>query len=77
MANALDNQGGLDDLFAATCDELRRLAYAVKGRDMGESRFFGGLEIAEIAELLEVPEATVLRDWRAARAWLAQEFRGA
>jgi DNA-directed RNA polymerase specialized sigma24 family protein len=44
---------------------------------MVESRFFGGLEMAEIAELLEVSEATVLRDWRAARAWLAQEFRRA
>ena len=42
---------------------------------MVESRFFGGLDIAEIAELLEVSEATVIRDWRAARAWLAQEFR--
>jgi RNA polymerase sigma factor (TIGR02999 family) len=42
---------------------------------MVESRFFGGLEMAEIAELLEVSEATVLRDWRAARAWLAQGFR--
>jgi DNA-directed RNA polymerase specialized sigma24 family protein len=29
----------------------------------------------EIAELLEVSEATVLRDWRAARAWLAKELR--
>lgn len=37
---------------------------------MVESRFFGGLDIPEIAELLEVSEATVLRDWRAARAWL-------
>lgn len=44
---------------------------------MVESRFFGGLEIAEIAQLLEVSEATVLRDWRAARAWLAREFRRA
>jgi len=42
---------------------------------MVESRFFGGLEMAEIAELLDVSEATVLRDWRAARAWMAQEFR--
>jgi RNA polymerase sigma-70 factor, ECF subfamily len=41
-----------------------------------ESRFFGGLETAEIAELLGVSEATVLRDWRAARAWLAQALRG-
>jgi len=40
-----------------------------------ESRFFGGLEISEIATLLEVSEATVLRDWRAARAWLATKLR--
>jgi RNA polymerase sigma factor (TIGR02999 family) len=44
---------------------------------MVESRFFGGLEIPEIAELLDVSEATVIRDWRAARAWLAHELRGA
>lgn len=36
-----------------------------------ESRFFGGLEISEIASLLEISEATVMRDWRAARAWLS------
>ncbi|MEX2281523.1 MAG: ECF-type sigma factor [Gemmatimonadota bacterium] len=40
-----------------------------------ESRFFGGLDISETAELLEISEATVLRDWRAARAWLAHELR--
>jgi len=43
---------------------------------MVEGRFFGGLDIPEIAELLGVSEATVLRDWRAARAWLAWELRG-
>jgi hypothetical protein len=42
---------------------------------MVESRFFGGLDVAETAELLGVSEATVLRDWRAAKAWLAQEMR--
>ena len=36
-----------------------------------ESRYFGGLDIAETAALLNVSEATVQRDWRAARAWLA------
>ena len=41
---------------------------------MVESRFFGGLDIPETAELLGVSEATVLRDWRAAKAWLAQEI---
>ena len=40
-----------------------------------ESRFFGGLETAEIAELLGISEATVLRDWRAARAWLSHQLR--
>src|SRR5580693_6117134 len=38
---------------------------------MVESRFFGGLDINEIASLLAVSEATILRDWRAAKAWLA------
>jgi len=42
---------------------------------MVESRFFGGLDIAETAAVLEVSEATILRDWRAARAWLARELR--
>lgn len=44
---------------------------------MVESRFFGGLDVAETASLLEVSEATVLRDWRAAKAWLAHELRQA
>jgi RNA polymerase sigma factor (TIGR02999 family) len=41
-----------------------------------ESRFFGGLEISEIAKLFGISEATVLRDWRAAKAWLGQRLRG-
>ena len=39
-----------------------------------ESRFFGGLDIGETAALLNVSEATVVRDWRAAKAWLANEI---
>jgi len=42
---------------------------------MVESRFFAGLDVGETAELLGVSEATILRDWRAARAWLASELR--
>ena len=44
---------------------------------MVESRFFGGLDTPEIAQLLEVSEATILRDWRAAKAWLAHKLRQA
>lgn len=40
-----------------------------------ECRFFGGLEIGEISSLLGVSEATVLRDWRAAKAWLGHKLR--
>jgi RNA polymerase sigma-70 factor, ECF subfamily len=42
---------------------------------MVEGRFFGGLDLGETAALLRVSEATILRDWRAARAWLAHELR--
>ena len=42
---------------------------------MVESRFFGGCDISETAALLGVSEATILRDWRAAKAWLAQALR--
>ena len=36
-----------------------------------------GLPLHETAALLEVSEATILRDWRAARAWLALTLRDA
>jgi RNA polymerase sigma factor (TIGR02999 family) len=42
---------------------------------MVEARFFGGLDVSEIAALLEASEVTIQRDWRAAKAWLAQELR--
>jgi len=35
-----------------------------------ELRFFGGLSVAETADLLQISRDTVLRDWRLARAWL-------
>lgn len=40
-----------------------------------ESRFFGGLEVGEISQLTGISEATVLRDWRAAKAWLGHRLR--
>jgi RNA polymerase sigma factor (TIGR02999 family) len=40
-----------------------------------ESRFFGGLDVLETAQLLEISEATVHREWRAAKAWLKLRLR--
>lgn len=59
---------GLDEAL----EGLARLS--PRQAQMVESRFFGGFDVQETAELLGVSEATVLRDWRAARAWLAQEL---
>jgi len=43
-----------------------------------ELRFFGGLSVGEIAEVLGVSEETVTRDWRLAKTWLFHELtRGA
>jgi RNA polymerase sigma-70 factor, ECF subfamily len=39
-----------------------------------ELRFFGGLEIHEVAASLGISTATVKRDWRFARAWLGREL---
>jgi len=58
----------------AALDDLARLN--PRQAVMVESRFFGGLDVAETAALLGVSEATVLRDWRAARAWLGRAVRG-
>jgi RNA polymerase sigma factor (TIGR02999 family) len=39
-----------------------------------ELRFFGGLEVEEVAEALEVSVRTVKRDWQKARAFLHREL---
>lgn len=39
-----------------------------------EMKFFGGLEMEEIAEVLRVSTVTVNRDWQFARNWLLKEI---
>ena len=60
---------GLD----AALEALARIA--PRQAQMVEARFFGGLDVVETATLLGISEATVLRDWRAAKAWLGRELR--
>lgn len=64
-----------DELLAldSALEELARIQ--PRQALMVESRFFGGLDISETASLLGVSEATILRDWRAAKAWLAHTLR--
>ena len=58
-------------------EALERLAELdpVKARVV-ELRFFGGLGMAETAEVLGVSPSTVARDWRFARVWLHRELEG-
>jgi RNA polymerase sigma factor (TIGR02999 family) len=39
-----------------------------------ELRFFGGLTMEEIAEVLEISPRTIRREWRLAKAWLRREI---
>ncbi len=66
-----------DDLLALedALEELERLE--PRQALLVESRFFGGLDVAETAVLLDVSEVTVHRDWRAAKAWLSHRLRRA
>jgi RNA polymerase sigma-70 factor, ECF subfamily len=77
-----------DDSFGRPAESLEDLLRLNKALDelallsprqavIVESRFFGGLNVTETAELLEISEATVARDWRVARAWLKHQLRQA
>ncbi len=54
---------------------LERLA-ELNGRQarVVECRYFGGLDVKETAEALEISPRTVKRDWTLARAWLFREL---
>jgi RNA polymerase sigma-70 factor, ECF subfamily len=41
-----------------------------------ELRFFGGLEVEEVAETLKISAVTVKRDWKFAKAWLLRSISG-
>jgi RNA polymerase sigma factor (TIGR02999 family) len=69
---AVDSGKGLLALDAAL-DDLARIH--PRQAQIVEARFFGGLSVSEISALVEVSEATILRDWRVARAWLSRELR--
>jgi RNA polymerase sigma factor (TIGR02999 family) len=75
---SLDIAAGRSEDVLALDDALTDLARLnPRQAMMVEYRFFGGLDLNETAELLAVSEATILRDWRAAKAWLARELHRA
>ena len=56
-------------------DALKRLEQlSPRQSEVIEHRYFGGLTAEESAEVLGISRATVERDLRSARAWLAREW---
>ena len=58
-------------------DAMKRLAdINPRGAEVVEQRFYAGLTLEEIAQLMGITERTVRRDWVVARAWLRKEVAG-
>jgi RNA polymerase sigma factor (TIGR02999 family) len=58
-------------------DALSKLADLDKRQaEIVEMRFFAGLTVEEIAEVLEISTATVKREWATAKLWLRRQMQG-
>jgi RNA polymerase sigma factor (TIGR02999 family) len=61
--------------LVALDDVLKRLAELDERKSrVVELKFFGGLNIEEMAKVLNISPETVKRDWRFARSWLLREL---
>ncbi|MFN2624114.1 MAG: sigma-70 family RNA polymerase sigma factor [Chthoniobacterales bacterium] len=58
-------------------EALEKLAlFDMRQAEVVEMRYFGGLTMEEIAEVMKIHVNTVTRDWKAARAWLFAALNG-
>jgi RNA polymerase sigma factor (TIGR02999 family) len=70
--------GSLLEILELDSALLRLRAVDPRGERVVELRVFAGMEVGEIAHVIQVSERTVHNDWRTARIWLARELsRGA
>jgi RNA polymerase sigma factor (TIGR02999 family) len=77
---SLDEAIGLpngQDFDLIALDEALKTLAAIDQRQsqMVELKFFGGLSVDEMAEVLGVSAATIKRDWVWARTWLYREIK--
>lgn len=73
QAEGVAEGDGVDVLGLHAALETLALLDARQARVV-ELKFFGGLEIEEIAQVLAMSPATVRRDWSLARLWLGREL---
>jgi RNA polymerase sigma-70 factor, ECF subfamily len=66
------HQDGVPDVIALD-EALGRFGLAYpRASAVVEMKFFGGMDTREIAEVLNVPEGTILGDWSFAKDWLSR-----
>jgi RNA polymerase sigma factor (TIGR02999 family) len=76
LDEAIDVSDSRADQLLALDEALKRLAQLDPNRGrVIELRYFGGLTLEETAEVLGVSRATVIREWRMAKAWLYGELK--
>ena len=75
LSKALDQAEMRDASLIALDDAITSLAtFDPQQSQIVELRYFGGLTIAETAEVLGVSDSTVEREWALARAWVRREL---
>jgi RNA polymerase sigma factor (TIGR02999 family) len=63
------------DNLLELCEALERLkVLSERQSQVVHYRFFTGLTLPEIAQLLEVSDRTIKRDWNSAKVWLYQQM---
>lgn len=76
LSHAMIMPAEKDRELIALNDALTRLeALDQRKSKVVELRYFGGLSVEEVAEVLNVSSITVMRDWQFAKAWLAREMQ--
>lgn len=71
-----DMTSGRADEVLAVHEALELLAeLSPRQARVVEMRFFVGLSVEEVAEVLKVSPQSVMRDWKLAKAWLCREIR--
>jgi RNA polymerase sigma factor (TIGR02999 family) len=72
LSVAIDSFSSQPDFDILALNQVLERFAAIDSRKarVVELKFFGGLKTDEIAEVLQISDATVERDWTFARAWL-------
>jgi RNA polymerase sigma-70 factor, ECF subfamily len=65
-----------EDLLAVDEALMKLTAVDPRQATIVELRFFGGLSVEEVAEVLNVSKRTVEKEWTMVRAWLRRELGG-